>query len=160
VSVNKEKVSEVHGVLVRDLLDWIKCNLRDMDLCAKSNWYPMKKYFVLDDQSEHRFADDIECADDWWQDQVRTVNQDCIHSTDNMQSRRGDVGVCVPIILYADKTTISSFNGHTFHPIIARMGNIWGSIRNTYDRGGGFLVGYIPEVSEPFTDSCAQENLL
>lgn len=50
-------------------------------------------------------------------------------------------------MLYSDKTTVSSFNGRTFHPVIARIGNLPASIRNSRGaHGGGTLIAYIPQV--------------
>lgn len=62
------------------------------------------------------------------------------------QTEIGDRGCVVPLLLYADKTTVSSFNGRTFHPVIARMGNLPAAMRNGQRHGGGFLVAYIPKV--------------
>lgn len=65
-----------------------------------------------------------------------------------IQDAVGSAACVLPIMLYADKTTVSSFNGKTFHPVIARLGNLPANIRDGRGYGGGTLVAYIPKASE------------
>ncbi|KIJ60717.1 hypothetical protein HYDPIDRAFT_177273 [Hydnomerulius pinastri MD-312] len=50
------------------------------------------------------------------------------------------------IILYADKTRLSSFGSQTGHPVIARCANLPSHIRNGNGIGGGHVVGWLPKV--------------
>jgi hypothetical protein len=67
-----------------------------------------------------------------------------------IQDELGTDGVHIPLIYYADATLISNFRGKLFHPVIMRIGNIPSCVRNTYQRGGGALVGYISAVYSCF----------
>ena len=51
------------------------------------------------------------------------------------------------IILYADKTRLSSFGTEKGYPIIARCANLLILIQNGEDGGGGWLVGWLPIIS-------------
>jgi hypothetical protein len=50
------------------------------------------------------------------------------------------------IILYADKTRLSSFSTEKGYPVVARCANLPVSIRNGEGVGGGRLVGWLPIV--------------
>jgi hypothetical protein len=55
-------------------------------------------------------------------------------------------GKLLAIILYADKTKLSSFGTAMGYPVIARLGNLPADIRNGTGLGGGELVGWLPIV--------------
>src|SRR6188768_771425 len=50
------------------------------------------------------------------------------------------------IILYADKTRLSSFGTEKGYPVLVRCANLPASIRNGTGVGGGRLVGWLPIV--------------
>jgi hypothetical protein len=50
------------------------------------------------------------------------------------------------IILWADKDKLSSFGTQKGHPVVARLANLDGEIRNGVSFGGGRIVGLIPIV--------------
>jgi len=50
------------------------------------------------------------------------------------------------IILYADKTRLSSFSTEKGYPVVARCANLPVSVRNGDGIGGGRLVGWLPIV--------------
>lgn len=50
------------------------------------------------------------------------------------------------IILYADKTRLSTFGTAKGYPVIARCANLPANIRNGSGVGGGRLVGWLPIV--------------
>lgn len=52
------------------------------------------------------------------------------------------------IILYADKTHLSSFGTQKGYPVLARCANLPTDIRNGEGQGGGILVGWLPIVSQ------------
>ncbi|KAA1480182.1 hypothetical protein DENSPDRAFT_752684, partial [Dentipellis sp. KUC8613] len=52
------------------------------------------------------------------------------------------------ILLYADKTRLSSFGTAKGYPVIARIVNLESDIRNGDGVGGGRVVGWIPVVPE------------
>jgi hypothetical protein len=54
------------------------------------------------------------------------------------------------IILWADKDKLSSFGTQKGYPVIARLANLDGEIRNGVSFGGGRIVGLIPIVGPVF----------
>jgi len=50
------------------------------------------------------------------------------------------------ILLYADKTRLSSFGTAKAHPVIARCANLPVEIRNGEEIDGGRVVGWLPIV--------------
>ncbi|KAK0436961.1 uncharacterized protein EV420DRAFT_1487347, partial [Desarmillaria tabescens] len=52
------------------------------------------------------------------------------------------------IILYADKTRLSSFGTAQGYPVVARCGNLPVHIRNGKGVGGGRVVGWLPVIKE------------
>ena len=50
------------------------------------------------------------------------------------------------IILFADKSKISSFGTQKGYPVIARIANLDTEIRNGKGFGGGRIVGFLPVV--------------
>jgi hypothetical protein len=58
------------------------------------------------------------------------------------------VGKPIAIILYSDKTKLSSFGTEMGYPIVARLGNLPVEIRNGKGAsvGGGCIVGWLPIV--------------
>lgn len=55
-------------------------------------------------------------------------------------------GVPLCIILYADKTQLSSFGTAKGYPILARCANLPINLRNGTGLAGGRLVGWLPIV--------------
>jgi hypothetical protein len=79
--------------------------------------------------------------------------------THNNQSKVAPYGgIFVPMKFYADGTQAYKFRGKTFHPFVLRLPSLPSYIRNGEGKGGGVLVGYVPEVSftlcSPFTLTC------
>ena len=63
-----------------------------------------------------------------------------------MQSELLLNGKPLGIILYADKSKLSSFGTQMGYPIIARCANLPTDIRNGTGLGGGRVVGWLPIV--------------
>ncbi|KIO23838.1 hypothetical protein M407DRAFT_26763 [Tulasnella calospora MUT 4182] len=127
-----DPVHEEHVVFIRSVRDWDSAIVKDPVLLPYFQWYPVKKYHIIGNR-EVQYVDEPWSGQDWWED------QDAI----------GDDGIVVPIFLYSDKTTVSSFNGRTFHPVIARIGNLPAAIRNSRgEHGGGTLIAYVPQAKE------------
>ena len=68
-SVNGYTVEEEFTLFVRSPWDWLTDLLCDPLLVSSVAWYPKRKYLVLNDHEE-RFWDDLDCGDDWWSTQV------------------------------------------------------------------------------------------
>ena len=56
-------------------------------------------------------------------------------------------GTPLYLILYADKTRLSSFGTAKGYPVIARIANFKINIRNGEGSGGGCVIGWLPIVS-------------
>ena len=50
------------------------------------------------------------------------------------------------IILFADKSKLSSFGTQKGYPVIARIANLDVGVRNGIGPGGGQVVGFLPIV--------------
>ena len=53
------------------------------------------------------------------------------------------------VIVYADKSRLSSFGTAKGYPVIARLANLPDHFRNGEDVGGGQIVGWLTIVSSP-----------
>jgi hypothetical protein len=62
------------------------------------------------------------------------------------QSKLPDGASPVFLIIYADKTRLSSFGTAKGYPVVARIANLPTEIRNSDGVGGGRLVGWLPIV--------------
>ena len=51
------------------------------------------------------------------------------------------------LVLYADKTRLSSFGTAKGYPVMARCANLPADLRNGEGVGGGRVVGFLPIVS-------------
>lgn len=123
---------EEYGIYVRDIVDCLKEHLQDNALLGQLNLWPTKRFLCLSNiLQETQILDDVQSASDSW------AKQDIL----------GENGITVPLILYADATLISRFNGRKFHPVILRNGLVPSHFRSGTEFGGGILIGYIAQVS-------------
>ncbi|KAF9537471.1 hypothetical protein CPC08DRAFT_651734 [Agrocybe pediades] len=121
----------------RSLWEWCTELLSDKHLIEKFHW-DAEKVSVIFDQEAHtleRRIDEPWTADAWW-----------------------DIQTSIPsdakpfcILLYADKTHLSSFGasgGQKGYPVLARCANLPVELRNSDGIGGSRLVGWLPVVPE------------
>lgn len=66
---NGELAHENFSTDIFPALEWIQDSLTDPDICAKAQWYPTKK-FIEYQNSRIEIKDDLDCGDDWWENQV------------------------------------------------------------------------------------------
>ncbi|KIO21903.1 hypothetical protein M407DRAFT_79834, partial [Tulasnella calospora MUT 4182] len=136
-------VHEEHVMYVQSLCDWLSDLVKDPVLFPHFQWYPVCKYHIVGGHKV-RYVDEPWSRLDWWEDQ---------HAI-------GEDGHIVPIFLYSDKTTVSSFNGQTFHPMIAQIGNLSALIRNSCgEHGGGTLIAYIPRIYDVEEEKLSSEYI-
>jgi hypothetical protein len=64
------------------------------------------------------------------------------------------------IILYADKTKLSSFGTAQGYPVVMQCSNLPGDICNGSGIGGGRVVGWLPIVSHLYRFNCAGLNFV
>ena len=64
----------------------------------------------------------------------------------NLKSKLPEDAKTLCILLYADKTQLSSFGTAKVHPVIARCANLPIELRNGEEIDGGRVVGWLPIV--------------
>ncbi|ETW76940.1 hypothetical protein HETIRDRAFT_328617 [Heterobasidion irregulare TC 32-1] len=126
----KDEVREF-PVHVRPLWDWALDLLRDPQLASHFTW-DAEKIFKFDGHEWDRVFHEPWTADSFWR----------------AQSAVPETGGPFCIILYADKTKLSTFGTEKGYPVIARCANLPTNIRNGSGIGGGCVVGWLPIVSE------------
>ncbi|KAL4251298.1 hypothetical protein AB1N83_013827, partial [Pleurotus pulmonarius] len=134
----KHSVSDIYKgkalsyeVWSRPIWGWIMKLVQDPLLASHFEW-DAKRLFKFDGKSWVRFRDDIVTGDLWWE----------------IQSTLPEGGKPVILIIYADKTRLSTFGTAKGYPVIARVGNLAINIRNGEGPGGGFMVGWLPVIDE------------
>uniref|UniRef100_A0A8H7XPR9 Uncharacterized protein n=1 Tax=Psilocybe cubensis TaxID=181762 RepID=A0A8H7XPR9_PSICU len=134
VPYKKEEIQ--YEVFVRPLLDWCSELVLNPISLSKFHWNAERHYKTTNTHSE-RLIGEPWTADTWWkiQDQLPL----------------GALPFC--IVLYADKTRLSTFGTAKGYPVIARCANIPANDRNGDGLGGGRLVGWLPIVEEDSGES-------
>ncbi|KAJ8701072.1 hypothetical protein PTI98_004035 [Pleurotus ostreatus] len=120
-----------YDVWRRPVWDWVMKLVQDPRLAPHFEW-DAKQLFKFDGKSWIRFRDDIVTGDLWWE----------------IQSTLPNDGKPFILIIYADKTRLSTFGTAKGYPVIARVGNLNINIRNGEGPGGGFMVGWLPIIEE------------
>ncbi|TFK18308.1 hypothetical protein FA15DRAFT_603515, partial [Coprinopsis marcescibilis] len=123
-------------VWTRPIWDWVKELLEDRSIVSRFEWDAQQIYRKNLEQdgtrSHSRMFTEPWTADAWWE----------------TQSSLPEGGVPFCIILYADKTRLSSFGTKKGYPVYARCGNLPAEVRNGEGIAGGRLVGWLPIVPE------------
>ncbi|KAJ7049126.1 hypothetical protein C8F01DRAFT_1238828 [Mycena amicta] len=118
---------------------WTLDIVQDPHLADYFVWDP-ERDFVKNTASKYvRFFTEPWTANVWWEIQSNLIPP-------SPQKK------VLPYILYADKSKLSSFGTQKGYPIIARLGNVVTSLRNSIRWGGGEIVGWLP-VSQVEEDS-------
>jgi hypothetical protein len=64
------------------------------------------------------------------------------------QSKLSPDQIYLPLHIFLDETKIARFkDGKMYHPCFLRLVPVDSALRNTFKRGGGILIGYVPMVS-------------
>jgi len=112
----------------RSLWDWVLDLVENPSLARYFEWDAQKLY-KYDGKKFFRFIHEPWTAARFWEVQSLLPSQE---------------GKPIAIILYADKTKLSSFGTEMGYPIIARLGNLPAEIRNGRGVGGGCVIGWLP----------------
>ncbi|TFK18477.1 hypothetical protein FA15DRAFT_253053 [Coprinopsis marcescibilis] len=120
------------NVWTRPIWDWAKELLQDRAIVSQFEWNAQQVYRENSDGTTTRMYTEPWTAESWWE----------------MQSKLPEGGVPFCIILYADKTRLSSFGTKKGYPVYARCGNLPAEVRNGEGIAGGRLVGWLPVVPE------------
>ncbi|KAJ8690115.1 hypothetical protein PTI98_011573 [Pleurotus ostreatus] len=120
-----------YDVWRRPVWDWVMKLVQDPSLAPHFEW-DAKRLYKFNGESWIRFYDELVTGDLWWE----------------LQSTLPDGGKPLILIIYADKTRLSTFGTAKGYPVIARVGNLNIDIRNGEGPGGGFMVGWLPVIEE------------
>ncbi|KZP28161.1 hypothetical protein FIBSPDRAFT_729690, partial [Athelia psychrophila] len=130
ISVQYAKKDIVYDVYHRPLWDWVLGLLDNPRLINEFVWDAQKITKWDGHQWEH-FYHEPWTGEDWW----------------TTQSKLPEGATPLALILYADKTRLSSFGTAKAYPVVARIANLPVHIRNSNGIGGGEVVGWLPIVS-------------
>ncbi|KAF6744588.1 hypothetical protein DFP72DRAFT_1078429 [Ephemerocybe angulata] len=126
------KNSEIeYDIWMRDLWDWCLELLHDPFHVRAMHWHAQRLY-RHNGQEFERFINEPWTADDWW----------------DIQSALPANGFPFMIILYADKTKLSTMGTQKGYPVYARCANFTADLRNGKGLAAGRLVGWLPIVPE------------
>ncbi|KAI0699097.1 hypothetical protein BC835DRAFT_1461472 [Cytidiella melzeri] len=134
VSAEYKKVNYEFDLHHRSLWDWIVSQVQDPKLASSFHWDAQRQY-KYDGTRWVRFYEQPWTGDMFWD-----VQSDIL-STDTEGKPLG-------IILWADKTKLSTFGTQKGHPIVARIANLDEKVRNGIGVGGGRIVGLIPVIED------------
>ncbi|KAF8268768.1 hypothetical protein EI94DRAFT_1576741, partial [Lactarius quietus] len=119
------------NVYHRPLWEWATDLIQSPQLAPHFRWDAEKIYRCSEASSQRVFNEPCS-ADAFWE----------------AQSQIPKDGKPLCLILYADKTRLSSFGTAQGYPVVARCANLPASIRNGNGVGGRCVVGWLPIVKE------------
>ncbi|KAI0741275.1 hypothetical protein C8Q80DRAFT_1259743 [Daedaleopsis nitida] len=121
-----------HDVWSRNLWDYTQDLLRDGRLVSQMEWDAQRLSRRLPNGTFEQFYDEPYTAERFWE----------------VQSKIPQGGKPFGLIVYADKSKLSSFGTAKAHPVIVRCANLPAAIRNGNGPGGGRIIGWLPIVKE------------
>ncbi|TFK61559.1 hypothetical protein BDN72DRAFT_438464 [Pluteus cervinus] len=117
----------------RPLWDWLTDILENPQLAPLFTWDAVElSKFDAESEEWVRFVHEPWTGDRWW----------------NIQSRLPEGAKPVCMLIYADKTKLSSFSTQAVYPVIAQCLNLPSHIRNGTGLGAGRVVGWLPILEE------------
>ncbi|KAJ8688724.1 hypothetical protein PTI98_013483 [Pleurotus ostreatus] len=128
--------SLTYDVWRRPVWDWIMKLVQDPRLAPHFEW-DAKCLFKYNGESWVRFYDEPVTGDLWWE----------------IQSTLPEGGKPLLLIVYADKTRLLTFGTAKGYPVVARVGNVILNLRNGDGPGGGFMIGWLPVMEEPASET-------
>ncbi|CDO71088.1 hypothetical protein BN946_scf184844.g92 [Trametes cinnabarina] len=133
VTVPYKKEFQSHSLYTRDVWDYLKDILCNPYLVSRMDWNAHRLHrFDEDTQTFVRFYDEPLTADAAWEIQSELPAAQCP----------------LLLIVYADKTKLSSFGTAKGYPVVLKCGNLPVDIRNGEGIGGGRVVGWLPILDE------------
>ncbi|KAJ7440438.1 hypothetical protein FB451DRAFT_1344109 [Mycena latifolia] len=133
VTVRYKDVDNEYDTFVRPMWDWILSLVHDPRLAPCFVW-DAEKAHKFNGESYIRFYHEPWTADAFWAAQSALPNDPAAKP------------VC--LVIYADKSKLSSFGTQKAYAVVARVANIPIAIRNSTGFGGGQLVGHQPIVKD------------
>lgn len=130
ITVVYRKQPRIYDVHHRPLWDWVLGLLNHPRLIKEFTW-DAQRISKWDGSRWERLWHEPWTAGYWWE----------------LQSKLPPGASPLALILYADKTRLSSFGTAKAYPVVARCANLPVHIRNSNGIGGGQVVGWLPIVS-------------
>ncbi|TFK66709.1 hypothetical protein BDN72DRAFT_131967 [Pluteus cervinus] len=118
-------------LLYRPLWGWLTDILSDPYLASQCQW-DAELNEVFEDGRFVRFVHEPWSGNRFW----------------DIQEKLPADGKPLCMLLYADKTKLSTFNSESGYPVIAQLMNLPSHIRNGNGLGGGRIVGWLPIVKD------------
>ncbi|KAJ6611518.1 hypothetical protein B0H10DRAFT_2165819 [Mycena sp. CBHHK59/15] len=133
ITVQYKEEEKTYNTYTRPLWDWVLSLVQDPRLASCFVWDAEKAY-RFNGESYVRFYHEPWTADAFWA----------------VQSALPDDPAAKPLclIVYADKSKLSTFGTEKGYAVIARVANIPVAIRNSNQFGGGHVVGHQPIVKD------------
>ncbi|KIY63252.1 hypothetical protein CYLTODRAFT_382521 [Cylindrobasidium torrendii FP15055 ss-10] len=124
-------------VYFRDMQSWCMDLLNEPSLKPYLEFDARKMFVSTDGREFRQFWREPNTGELWWNIQ------------DHISKKYGNNNVKpVCLIIYTDKSRLSSFGTVQAYPIVARLANLPDHIRNNNGLGGGRVVGFLPVISE------------
>ena len=149
----KDEIIE-YPMWCRSIWDWARELIMEPRLAPHFRWHS-ERHFRYDEEDGKfkRIITEPYTADAWWTIQViwiispiTSVNTLQTDYQLRLQDSLPEDGVPFCIVLYADKTKLSSLGTQQGYPVYARCGNLPSKIRNGGGISGARCVGWLPIV--------------
>ncbi|KAF8900821.1 hypothetical protein CPB84DRAFT_1815310 [Gymnopilus junonius] len=127
IAVKYKDKDIIFPLSTRPIWNWIE-ELVDEPNVVPLFWWDAECHYRWDGLGWEQFIDEPWTADDWW----------------NLQTKLPDGASPVFLLIYADKSQLSSFGTAKGYPVFARCANLPSDIRNGNGFAGGWLVGWLP----------------
>ncbi|KAF9523577.1 hypothetical protein CPB83DRAFT_951188, partial [Crepidotus variabilis] len=136
LSVPYDDAALEYDVWLYPIWEWCQELLNDPRIVSKAEWDAYRVYRWTGERWERVF-DEPYTGDGLWE----------------FQSSLPPSAKPFTIVLFADKTRLSSFGTTKGHPVLSRWGGLPTSIRNGKGVGGARLVGWLPIPGEPASET-------
>ncbi|KAJ7764640.1 hypothetical protein DFH07DRAFT_738222 [Mycena maculata] len=133
ITIQYKNEDKIFDTYTRPIWDWARSLIQDPRLASCFVWDAEKAYKYNGD-SYIRFYHEPWTADAFWAAQSALPNDPAAKP------------VC--LVVYADKSKLSSFGTQKAYAVVARLANIPAVIRNGIRFGGGQVVGHQPIVKD------------
>ncbi|KAJ7573387.1 hypothetical protein C8J56DRAFT_1066092 [Mycena floridula] len=131
VKVEYNEEIRTYDFIHRNLWDWAMGLVKEPRLAHAFRWDAQRLYKYDGTRLIH-FVNEPWSAKKFW----------------DVQSALPEGGKPLMFIFYADKDQLSTFGTAKGYPVVARLANLPGDIRNGVGIGGGQVVGWLPVLAE------------
>ncbi|KAF8910223.1 hypothetical protein CPB84DRAFT_1938167 [Gymnopilus junonius] len=131
IAVKYKDKDIIFPLSTRPIWNWIEELVDEPNVVPLFRW-DAECHYHWDGSGWEQFIDEPWTADDWW----------------NLQTKLPDGASPVFLLIYADKSWLSSFGTAKGYPVFARCANLPSDIRNGNGFAGGQLVGWLPVITE------------